>query len=102
MVGAIADNIVPCAASGSHHMGHIDMKTPSFALAALAASVVIGSLASTSQPAAAFNLGFLNKMNPEYRRCVANVRAQVRVPIDRNLHDAIINACNARYPAYGR
>lgn len=78
------------------------MKTSSLALAAFAAIIGIGSLVGSARQAAAIDLSFLNKMNPQYTKCVNNVRAKVTVPIDRKLHDAIINACNARYPMFGR
>jgi hypothetical protein len=74
----------------------------SLALAAVAAVIAIGSFVGTTSNAAALDLSFLTQMNPEYKRCVNNVRSQVRGPIDRKLHDAIIDACNARYPAYPR
>lgn len=76
------------------------MKISSLALFAFATVIAVG--ASAVQPAAAYDLSFLNRMNPQYTRCVANVRAQVRGPIDRKLHDAIITACNAKYPAFGK
>lgn len=80
------------------------MKTSRIALAAFAAIIGLASLVGSGQPAAALDLSFLNKMNPQYRRCVANTRAQLlpQYRHDRAIHDAIIDSCNRRYPAFGR
>lgn len=72
---------------------------------ALFASILVVGLGSLSgaRPAAASGLDFLDHMNPEYTKCIANVRAQL-LPQYRNdakIHDAIITRCNSLHPAFG-
>lgn len=72
---------------------------------ALFASILVVGLGSLSgaRPAAASGLDFLDHMNPEYTKCIANVRGQL-LPQYRNdakIHDAIITRCNSLHPAFG-
>jgi hypothetical protein len=72
---------------------------------ALFASILAVGLGSVSgaRPAAAGSLDFLNHMNPRYKKCIADVRAQL-LPQYRNdskISDAIITNCNRKYPAFG-
>lgn len=71
----------------------------------LLASVLIVGLGSLvgSRPAAAINLDFLNHMNPEYTKCINNVRAQLlpQYRNDRKIQDATVKACNNAHPAFG-
>mgnify|MGYP007076049198 FL=1 len=62
------------------------------------------TLLGSSQRAAAIDLGFLDRMNPRYKKCVNDVQAQLlpQYRNDRKIHDSIITACNSRYPAFGR
>jgi hypothetical protein len=70
-----------------------------------ASILVVGlGLLSGASPAAAYNLNFLNQMNPAYKNCVANVSAQLQPQYRNNgkIHDSIIDHCNRTHPAYGR
>ena len=51
------------------------MKTSRVALFAFATIIGSGSLVSSAQQAAAGSLDFLNRMNPQYKNCVATTRA---------------------------
>jgi hypothetical protein len=65
-------------------------------------AVGLGSI-SGARPAAAGGLDFLNHMNPQYKKCVADVRAKL-LPQYRNdskISDAIITRCNSLHPAFG-
>jgi hypothetical protein len=62
----------------------------------------LGSL-SGARPAAAGGLDFLNHMNPQYTKCIADVRAKL-LPQYRNdskISDAIVTRCNSLHPAFG-
>jgi hypothetical protein len=82
--------------------GTTDMKASRITLFAAAAILGTGSLVSSGHQAAAFDLSFLNKMNPKYTACVNNTRSQVlpQYRDDRKIHDAIIDACARRYPPF--
>jgi len=70
---------------------------------ACVAVIGLGALLG-ARPAAAFNLDFLNHFNPEYTNCINNVHSQLMPQYrnDQKIHDAIIDACNSRHPAFGR
>jgi hypothetical protein len=73
---------------------------------ALAIFALVVGFASVFGPhsASATGLDFLNHMNPEYTKCISNVRTSMhyRDRNDSKLHDAIVNACNRAHPAFGR
>ncbi|MCK1655581.1 hypothetical protein IVA88_29745 [Bradyrhizobium sp. 149] len=73
---------------------------------ALAGFALIVGFASVlaSHSASATGLDFLNHMNPEYTKCISNVRASMHYR-DRNdgkLQNAVVNACNRAHPAFGK
>ena len=74
------------------------------AIFAAALALSAGALFGSSQQASAGGLDFLNHMNPKYTQCTSNVTAQLAPQYrnDRKVHDSVITACNARYPAFGR
>jgi hypothetical protein len=80
------------------------MKSSHIAVAASAVILAVGLFVGAARQAAAFDLSFLNKMNPSYTRCVSSTRAQLlpQYRDDRKVHDAIIDTCNSRYPAFGK
>jgi hypothetical protein len=53
------------------------MKASRIALFAFAAIIGSGSLVSSAQQAAAGSLDFLNRMNPQYKNCVATTRGPI-------------------------
>jgi hypothetical protein len=89
------------AATGT---GITDMKTSRVALFAFAAIIGSGSLVSSAQQAAAGNLDFLNRMNPQYTKCVATTRANIAPQYrdTRAVHDGIIDNCSRRFPPFGK
>ncbi|MGY4305203.1 hypothetical protein ACVIJ6_002446 [Bradyrhizobium sp. USDA 4369] len=74
------------------------------ALVALVTAGAVGTLLGSGRNAAALDLSFLDRMNPKYKQCVANINAELapQYKNDRKIHDSIITACNSRYPAFGR
>ncbi|BAM93131.1 hypothetical protein S58_71660 [Bradyrhizobium oligotrophicum S58] len=74
------------------------------ALVVLVIAAAVTTLLGSSRRAAAIDLGFLDRMNPRYRKCVNDVQAQLlpQYRNDRKIHDSIVTACNSRYPAFGR
>jgi hypothetical protein len=89
------------AATGT---GVTDMNTSRIALFAFAAIIGSGSLVSSAQQVAAGNLDFLNRMNPQYKNCVATTRANIAPQYrdTRAVHDGIIDNCARRYPPFGK
>jgi hypothetical protein len=81
-----------------------DMKTSRIALFAFAAIIGSGSLVSSAQQAAAGSLDFLNRMNPQYKNCVATTRANIAPQYrdTRAVHDGIIENCSRRFPPFGK
>ncbi|MET4483369.1 hypothetical protein [Bradyrhizobium sp. F1.13.3] len=73
---------------------------------ALAVFALIVGFASVfgSHSASAIGLDFLNHMNPEYTKCISNVRASMhyRDRNDSKLQNAVVNACNRAHPAFGK
>jgi hypothetical protein len=80
------------------------MKTSRIALFAFAAIIGSGSLLSSAPQAAAGNLDFLNRMNPQYKNCVARTRANIAPQYrdTRAVHDGIIDSCSRKYPPFGK
>jgi hypothetical protein len=80
------------------------MKLSRIAFSACTVAVSLGAFAGPASQAAAMDLSFLGKMNPKYRQCVNNLHAQLQPQYraDGKINDAIVTACNSRFPAFGR
>jgi hypothetical protein len=80
------------------------MNTSRITLFAFAAIAGIGSLISSGQQAAALDLSFLNKMNPQYTNCVSTTRGNIAPQYrdQRAVHDGIIDYCARKYPPFGK
>jgi hypothetical protein len=80
------------------------MKLSRSAFIAFAIAVSASTFAGSAQQAAAVDLSFLKGMNPKYKQCVNNLHAQLQPQYrnDGKVSDAIVTACNSRFPAFGR
>jgi hypothetical protein len=80
------------------------MKLSRIAFIAFSVAAGLGAFAGLARQAAAMDLSFLSKMNPKYRQCVNNLHAQLQPQYrnDGKVNDAIVTACNSRFPAFGR
>ena len=80
------------------------MKLSRVKLFACTVAAGLGAFAGAGRQAAAMDLSFLNRMNPKYKQCVNNLHAQLQPQYrnDGRINDAIVTACNSRFPAFGR
>lgn len=80
------------------------MKTSRIALLAFAVVVGLGTLVGSVQQAAAGSFDWLNKMNPQYKNCVATTRANIAPQYrdQRAVHDGIIDHCARKFPPFGK